>query len=553
MKWILGALALGGLGGLAYLLMSGKDKEKCSESSKPTTARVPLLTKDIPNKVKYLLIGGGTASFSAFRAIKSHDARAQVLMISNELHVPYMRPPLSKELWFSDQKDDDKTYRFKQWTGSERSLFFEPEQFFEQPSTLMKNDKGGIAPVQGYTVKRIDSKNKKVILKEDDYEIEFEKCLIATGCTPKNLNVFESAPSHIRNKVMIYRTPEDFEKLKTIAQTKKVVTIIGSGFLGSELACSLAKYGKPYNLQVQQMYHEGGNLAKILPPYLSEWTTKKIEQYGVDVIPNIQVKEVSRDHDKLKLLLTDGRVVITDQVVVCAGCNANTDLASISGLETDGRLGGFVVNAELEARSDIYAAGDAACFYDPLLGRRRVEHHDHSVVSGRLAGENMTGMNKPYEHQSMFWSDLGPDIGFEGIGLVDPSLETVAVFAKPSKLQRTTSNLDDPPAHYKAEQKEHSSEEKPTEKKEEVEHKPKTEEVKYEKPEMAEHKWPAFEEDHSSPDYGKGVIFYMKDNKVVGILLWNIFNRIGLARTIIKQDNTYDDLNEVAKLFAIHS
>ena len=49
-------------------------------------------------------------------------------------------------------------------------------------------------------------------------------------------------------------------------------------------------------------------------------------------------------------------------------------------------------------------AGDAACFYDPNLGRRRVEHHDHAVVSGRLAGENMTGSRNPYWHQSMFWS-----------------------------------------------------------------------------------------------------------------------------------------------------
>lgn len=304
-----------------------------------------------------------------------------------------MRPPLSKELWYSEQKEGDKSYRFKQWTGSERSLFFEPNEFFEQPSSLLKNDKGGIAPVQGYTVKRIDSKNKKVILKEDDYEIEFEKCLIATGSTPKNLNVFESASSYIRNKVMVYRTPEDFEKLKKVAQTKKTITIIGSGFLGSELACSLANYGQKFNLQVQQIYHEGGNLAKILPDYLAENTTDKIKKYGVEVIPNVQVKEVSRDHDKLKLVLTDGRIVLTDQVVVCAGCNANTDLAAVSGLEIDSKHGGFVVNAELEARTDVYVAGDAACFYDPLLGRRRVEHHDHSVVSGRLAGENMTGLS----------------------------------------------------------------------------------------------------------------------------------------------------------------
>lgn len=64
------------------------------------------------------------------------------------------------------------------------------------------------------------------------------------------------------------------------------------------------------------------------------------------------------------------------------------------------------------------------------MGRRRVEHHDHAVVSGRLAGENMTGAQKPYLHQSMFWSDLGPDVGYEAIGIVDSSLPTVGVFAK---------------------------------------------------------------------------------------------------------------------------
>lgn len=50
-----------------------------------------------------------------------------------------------------------------------------------------------------------------------------------------------------------------------------------------------------------------------------------------------------------------------------------------------------------------FQAGDAACFYDIMLGRRRVEHHDHAVVSGKLAGKNMTGARKPYWHQSMFW------------------------------------------------------------------------------------------------------------------------------------------------------
>ena len=122
-----------------------------------------------------------------------------------------------------------------------------------------------------------------------------------------------------------------------------------------------------------------------------------------------------------------------DHAVVAVGLEPNVELASASRLEVDDRLGGFRVNAELEARGGLWAAGDAACFYDPILGRRRVEHHDHAVVSGRLAGENMAGAGRAYGHQSMFWSDLGPKIGYEAIGLVDSDLQTVGVFAKATK------------------------------------------------------------------------------------------------------------------------
>lgn len=76
------------------------------------------------------------------------------------------------------------------------------------------------------------------------------------------------------------------------------------------------------------------------------------------------------------------------------GSEPNTELGKTSNLEVHPTYGGFVVNAELEARTNVFVAGDAACFFDPVLGRRRIEHHDHAVVSGRLAGENMVGLRK---------------------------------------------------------------------------------------------------------------------------------------------------------------
>ncbi|KAM7350937.1 apoptosis inducing factor [Cochliomyia hominivorax] len=529
---LLALAAVLGIGGVAFYFLKGDDESSKKEKETlkvPLAVTKPASSQDLPKHVPYLLIGGGTAAFSAFRAIKSNDARAKVLMLSEENRNPYMRPPLSKELWYSAKETElTQDYRFKQWTGAERSLYFEPEEFFIDPSKLLENEKGGIAVAHGFKVKKIDPV-KQIAILSDGYEIGYDQCLIATGCIPKMLPVFSNAPPSVQDKVMVYRTPDDFERLKRYVDDKKKVAIIGNGFIGSELACSLAKYTEDHGKRnVYQIFPESANMSKVLPDYLSKWTMKKVESQGVCVLPNASVKSVTRAGSSLHLSLSTGETIVTDVVVVCVGCEANTDIASPSGLEVDNNLGGFVVNAELEARRNLFAAGDASCFYDPLLGRRRVEHHDHSVVSGRLAGENMVGKKKPYTHQSMFWSDLGPEIGYEGIGLVDSSLPTVGVFSLPSKETNRSDNL--------AENQQTETEIKETPK---------------DSTGVAKDVEPT--ESDSTPEYGRGVVFYLKDDKIVGILLWNIFNRIGLARTIINQNKKYDDLNEVAKLFEIHS
>lgn len=106
----------------------------------------------------------------------------------------------------------------------------------------------------------------------------------------------------------------------------------------------------------------------------------------------------------------------------------------------------------------------------------------------------------------MFWSDLGPDIGYEAIGIVDASLPTVAVFAKSNKEQ----------------------------------------DVKI------ENRGDGDSNKFINEDFNKGVLFYLRDDTVVGVILWNIFNRMSIARQVLKDQRKYDDLNEVAKLFSIH-
>ncbi len=242
-----------------------------------------------------------------------------------------------------------------------------------------------------------------------------------------------------------------------------------------------------------------------------------------------------------------------DHAVVAIGIRPNTELAGPSRLEVDDKLEGFRVNAELEARSNLWSAGDAASFFDPVLGRRRVEHHDHAVVSGRLAGENMTGAGRPYTHQSMFWSDLGPKIGYEAIGLVDSTLNTVGVFAKATKRDspKAASEESGGTMRSDAEAEEVVGSEKAVSVAEVEDFKDVGNEVKKGSNEDADSTMSG--EGNNAYKYGKGIIFYLNDeSRVVGLLMWNIFGRMGLARKIVRENKKYEDLAELAKLFKIH-
>ena len=91
---------------------------------------------DIPNFAQYLIVGGGTAAMSAFKAIRASDPNARVLVITEEQYKPYMRPPLSKELWNTDDQSLIDQVKFKQYNGNERSVFFFEDEFYVEPKVI---------------------------------------------------------------------------------------------------------------------------------------------------------------------------------------------------------------------------------------------------------------------------------------------------------------------------------------------------------------------------------------------------------------------------------
>lgn len=221
-----------------------------------------------------------------------------------------MRPPLSKELWYSDDTEMAKSLNFHQWNGTSRSLFYEPEPFYTPVEDLATTKNGGISLARGWKVKSIDVSQKKVKL-TDGKEISYNKCLIATGSIPKTLKLYDDASEEVKDKFSVFRSISDFEDLWEELNHVKSIAIIGGGFLGSELAASLANKGKKNGVKIYQIFKEKGNMGNILPKYLSDWTTEKVRNEGVEVATETEVENcvLNKDGKKVNLILNNGKTV----------------------------------------------------------------------------------------------------------------------------------------------------------------------------------------------------------------------------------------------------
>ncbi|KAI9486709.1 MAG: apoptosis-inducing factor, mitochondrion-associated, C-term-domain-containing protein [Benjaminiella poitrasii] len=499
-------------------------EEKEAEIKEAEKDSDPVVIKQV--QTPYVLVGAGTASFAAAQAIKEKDPEANVVIIGDEGYAPYMRPPLSKELWFSEDSEVGTNLIFKDWSGTERNAVYQDISKYEVISDASGSDlkTTKIKLLLNKSVTKLDVENHAVTL-NDGSIIYYNKVLLATGGEPKKLPVQIDS-----EQVSTFRSVRDFQKLDMIANEGAHIAVIGGGFLGSELAVALAhRSGSNSNLKVTQIFPEDGNMAKVFPAYLTKWTTSRVRKLGVDIKENNRVESVIADNESGKTIvkLSNGESLSVDHVVVAIGVEPRVDLARDAGLEIDEKLLGVIVNAELEARRDVYVAGDMVSFHDIQLGRRRIEHHDHAVLSGRHAGENMvTNKGRAYGHQSMFWSDLGPEVGYEAVGVIDSQLPTVSVWAK------ATAN-DTPAAAAAA-----AASADPT-----------SDSTKSITEEIASKK----ENPFKNEKFGKGLVFYVRDQKIVGLVLFNVFGKVQEARNIINGGYTSDKIDGLIKQFDLYS
>ena len=500
----LAGIAIGGILSTYLLVNRFRKPKQTVVVPQDEQKAAPKLVDDLPEQIEYLIVGGGSAAFAALRMIRARESKSKVIVVSAEDSYPYMKPPLSKELWFAEP-ELKKDLKYRQWNDKERSLFYAHDEFYFNLKQLQESETGGATVLRGHKVVKIDPIDQYVIL-DNGQILKYGKCLIATGSKGVRSELEKNASDAVRQRILNFGTAADFKQLDKLVQQNKSFVLIGSDFLASELACALSKQ---YKGAVTQVIESKGVLRSVLPEYLAEWTSECLQKEGIKQITSALVKSAEFKNNQVVLNLSNGQQLTTDYLIIDNGAVPNTELAETSGLEICPLTGGLLVNAELQARTNLWVAGDVASFYDQKLGRRRVPHHDNSLITGRLAGENMTGGRKIFWHQPIIWSDLGPKVGFEAIGIIDATLPTLSVFTKPEK-------------------------DAVLEGKNEVE------------------RDLAIKLPNKTDDYHKGVVFYIREGVVVGVLLWNVFSKTALARRVINQAKSYEDLSELAKLFELY-
>lgn len=335
-------------------------------------------------KYNYLIIGGGMTADSAVQGIREVDAEGTIGLVSADPHPPYNRPPLSKGLWKGMSVE-------KIWRETEK-----------KSATLHLHRRAT----------NLDPARKQVT-DEKGETYTYEKLLIATGGAPRRL------PNKAEG-VTYYRTFDNFQKLRGVAERGVRFGVIGGGFIGSEMAAALAMNDS----EVVMIFPGGGIGGLQFPGDLSKYLNDYYRQKGVQVLAGHRVTGLEDRGEKVAITTNKGEEILVDHVVAGIGITPNVALAEQAGIDVDD---GIVVDEFLGTnQADIYAAGDVASFHSPHLGRRiRVEHEDNANTMGRISGLNMAGKRTPYNHLPMFYSDLF-DHGYEAVGLLDSRLETVA-------------------------------------------------------------------------------------------------------------------------------
>lgn len=325
------------------------------------------------DEFELLVLGGGPAGLSTARSYRAAGGAGAVAIVTDEHRMPYNRPPLTKDLLRGE--------------SSEGELPIEPEAWLQEHAVRLLSGRAVV----------LDADHGAVSL-SGGRELHYRSCVLATGAEPARLPV----PGADHPAVRVVRTLDHVRELTARLANGDAVVVIGSGFIGCEIAASLQRRGQRVTLISDEQEPNADRLDLDAARRIHGW----LEEEGVDVRLGTEVDEIAARDGGLEVragpVRSNGKVV-----VMAAGVAPRGELAAAAGLELAG--GAVPVDAAMRTeRAGLYAAGDVAFAHNASAGRRlRVEHWGDALGQGEVAGRSVAGEDAQWDAVPGFWSTIG--------------------------------------------------------------------------------------------------------------------------------------------------
>jgi 3-phenylpropionate/trans-cinnamate dioxygenase ferredoxin reductase component len=318
-----------------------------------------------------VIVGGGLAGQRCAETLRRSGYEGSIVMVCAEPHLPYDRPPLSKELLLDAAVEEGLSLRSPWW--------------YEEKAVHLR---------LGAAACHLDEGARTVHL-SDGSSVSYEQLLIATGSRPRRLPIFEGFQN-----VSTLRTREDAVRLRGALVPGARLLVIGAGFIGQETASSATKAGARATI----IEAAATPLESVLGSEAGSWFAGLHRSNGVELLLGQRVVGVRGDRRVEGVRLANGRTIHCDHVLLGVGVDPDVGWLSSS------PLGASRVHTDIDGRTDIpgiYAAGDVASAFDPLLERHVAgDHWESAGRQGSRAAKAMLGLDPGPLGVSSFWSDL---------------------------------------------------------------------------------------------------------------------------------------------------
>lgn len=324
------------------------------------------------NSQSAVIIGGSHAAVQLVISLRQNGWEGQITVVSEEPHMPYHRPPLSKAYLAGDSSEEQLALR--------------------APAAYEKLD---VNFMLGVSVKRIDTQAYKLEL-DNNQTLPFSKLALCTGARARPLPI----PGADLQGVHYLRTMDDVGGIQQSAASAKTAVIIGGGYIGLETAASLRKLG----IAVTILETESRLLKRVASETTSEFYLRLHQQHGTDIRCNTMATAIEGDAAVTGVVCGDGNKISADMVIIGIGVIPNTELACDAGLDVDN---GVLVNKFAQtSHRDIVAAGDCTNHPNPMLKTRlRLESVPNATEQAKAAAASICGIEKQYAELPWFWSD----------------------------------------------------------------------------------------------------------------------------------------------------